>query len=294
MTIVLLLFLVRALRSHPWMVRLRGRWVGTALVLLIGMSRGPDLHAQEAKYGLHVDLVAIPSEGVWGLSLTMGFSESREADSTQGGVTGLGLGLPLTGPRYVRGVGIGLLGAVSVEEWAGIGVGGLVIGSDRGSGLFVGGLFAGWEELHGVGVAGLALGAEDVYGLVASPVVLVRANAIGLLLGGSAVTAELRGVAVGLVRAEADDVRGILVGFSVEPRGGWGWAAGAAVEVPEGRVFSGLLTGAITQAKGEHHGLAIGIINTAARLRGVQIGLLNYAGNNPRGLRWLPLLNAHF
>ena len=29
-------------------------------------------------------------------------------------------------------------------------------------------------------------------------------------------------------------------------------------------------------------------------LQGIQIGLLNYAGNNPDGLRWLPGINAHF
>ena len=29
-------------------------------------------------------------------------------------------------------------------------------------------------------------------------------------------------------------------------------------------------------------------------LHGVQIGLLNYAGNNRDGLRWLPIANVHF
>ena len=41
-------------------------------------------------------------------------------------------------------------------------------------------------------------------------------------------------------------------------------------------------------------GLTIGIFNKAEELEGIQIGLLNHAGNNRGMLRWLPLINAHF
>jgi hypothetical protein len=41
-------------------------------------------------------------------------------------------------------------------------------------------------------------------------------------------------------------------------------------------------------------GLSIGIFNHADNLHGVQIGVLNFAGNNPEGLKILPLLNVHF
>ena len=40
-------------------------------------------------------------------------------------------------------------------------------------------------------------------------------------------------------------------------------------------------------------GLPRGLLNRARELQGVQIGLLNYAGNNGR-FPWLPLVNAHF
>ena len=40
-------------------------------------------------------------------------------------------------------------------------------------------------------------------------------------------------------------------------------------------------------------GLSIGLVNYSAQLKGVQLGLLNYAGNNPRWLRLLPLINIH-
>jgi hypothetical protein len=41
-------------------------------------------------------------------------------------------------------------------------------------------------------------------------------------------------------------------------------------------------------------GVTVGIYNSAEVLNGVQIGVLNRAKNNPPGLQWLPILNAHF
>ena len=55
----------------------------------------------------------------------------------------------------------------------------------------------------------------------------------------------------------------------------------------------GVGTGAYTRVK-RQTGLCIGIFNSADHLEGVQIGILNRAGNNPRGLQWLPGINAHF
>jgi len=37
-----------------------------------------------------------------------------------------------------------------------------------------------------------------------------------------------------------------------------------------------------------------GLFNFSKELHGIQLGLLNYAGNNPSGLRLLPFLNCHF
>jgi hypothetical protein len=41
-------------------------------------------------------------------------------------------------------------------------------------------------------------------------------------------------------------------------------------------------------------GLSIGLVNFSRSLKGVQLGVINYAGNNPRWLRLLPIANAHF
>ena len=43
----------------------------------------------------------------------------------------------------------------------------------------------------------------------------------------------------------------------------------------------------------EQRGVSIGLFNQTEYLNGVQVGLLNYAGNNPGWARWLPLVNVH-
>ena len=40
-------------------------------------------------------------------------------------------------------------------------------------------------------------------------------------------------------------------------------------------------------------GLSIGLINHTRELHGVQLGLFNYAGNNPGWAKLLPFINAH-
>jgi hypothetical protein len=51
--------------------------------------------------------------------------------------------------------------------------------------------------------------------------------------------------------------------------------------------------GAFNQLKGTQRGLAIGIVNYAEELHGVQVGLINIARNNSSGTRVLPVLNVH-
>ncbi len=41
-------------------------------------------------------------------------------------------------------------------------------------------------------------------------------------------------------------------------------------------------------------GLTIGIVNWTDELHGIQVGLLNRAGNNPAPFNTLPFVNAHF
>jgi hypothetical protein len=57
--------------------------------------------------------------------------------------------------------------------------------------------------------------------------------------------------------------------------------------------FAGLGVAGYARASERCDGLAIAIFNWTRELHGVQIGLLNYAGNNRRGTKWLPGLNVH-
>jgi hypothetical protein len=56
----------------------------------------------------------------------------------------------------------------------------------------------------------------------------------------------------------------------------------------------GLAVAGYNRVRRQQYGLTIGIYNRARTLHGVQIGLLNYAGNNRPGLRYLPFINLHF
>lgn len=59
------------------------------------------------------------------------------------------------------------------------------------------------------------------------------------------------------------------------------------------QTLDGMATGLYCRVGERQSGVTIGLLNTARRLDGLQIGLLNHAGNNPPMLRWLPILNLH-
>ena len=107
----------------------------------------------------------------------------------------------------------------------------------------------------------------------------------GELIHGVAIAAvgvgapEVRGLAVGGLGAGARDVHGALITA--------GWAR------LEHGTLRGLSVGSFNQLKGAQRGLAIGIVNYAEELHGVQVGLINIARNNSPGTRVLPIVNVH-
>ena len=301
---------------------LRGS-VSAALVVgtLGGALAAPVLRAQESKPRLlHLGVTDIPTGGVIGIAATL-LSIPAHTDSLQGGASGLALGVPFMDARHIRGLGVGVVG-IGAERWSGLGVGGFVwaerwdgvgvasylVRAGEARGVFAGG-GASFGRLYGIGIGGVGLEVGQAYGLCAS-VYDVRAassvwggvaglyvmapRVLGLAAAGVHNVGELDGISVGALQARSQRLRGLSVGFDVRVGEGWGGIVGASIRLSEGGAFTGAMVGAITQARGQHTGLAIGLVNVASRLRGVQIGLLNYAGNNPPGLRWLPLVNAHF
>jgi hypothetical protein len=70
-----------------------------------------------------------------------------------------------------------------------------------------------------------------------------------------------------------------------------GFLAGGMIRAEE---LTGFAASAYNRFDFDQHGISIGIVNIAHYLNGVQIGLINYAGNQRRGLKLLPIINAHF
>jgi hypothetical protein len=162
----------------------------------------------------------------------------------------------------VRGVALGLpvTGAYRID---GVGLGILGVGAEdrfRGIGVGAAGVGSG-GNLEGIMVGGLGVGSGG--------------DVVGIGVGAS----EVRGLAIGGLGAGARDVRGALVS------GGW-------TRLEHGTLH-GLAVGSFNQLKGTQRGLAIGIVNYAEELHGVQVGLINIARNNSSATRVLPIVNVH-
>jgi hypothetical protein len=87
---------------------------------------------------------------------------------------------------------------------------------------------------------------------------------------------EIRGVAIASA-VGGEDVRGLVI-------------APIYFRIANHGTMRGVNLSAFNNVKGTQRGLAIGILNIARSLDGVQLGLLNYAGNKRRG-KLLPIFN---
>jgi len=306
--VVLMLALATAARAEeaqpqapadePWSLDLTVHDVGIG----IGNSKHID--------GLRLNFRDTAPFTVHGVNATVWSPSDRGA----GDVTGLALGIPLTGAGTLRGLGIGFGLGVS-KEFDGIGVGILGLGSSgllRGifagglgvatsrdiDGLALGGLGVGCGgRLRGIVVAGLAAGCgEDVVGIAVGGLgVGAGGDLRGLSLAGVAVGAggSIEGVAIAAL-VGAPRIRGAVAGLAAGGRDVAGLVVAPAYfdVMPDGRM-TGVSVSAFNRIRGEQLGLAIGILNYTSSLHGVQIGLVNWAGNNPSGLKLLPIVNAH-
>ena len=103
----------------------------------------------------------------------------------------------------------------------------------------------------------------------------------GIALGGLGVGTggRLRGLGVGGLVAMAPEATGVTVGA----------LNGVILQSINLEDFLKIRT-----VNERHTGLAIGLVNYSANLKGIQIGLFNIVGNNPKWARVLPVVNAHF
>lgn len=261
---------------------------------------------------------------VRGLALGLPATGARHVDGIAIGIVGAGAF------ESINGVAIGGIGLGAGEDLRGIAIGGIGMGAGRDlHGLAIGGIGAGFGgDLHGVAIGGIGIGAGgNATGIVIGGIGAgIGGNMLGLAIGGIGVGsgANITGVTIGGVGiGGGGDVTGVQVaGIGIGAGGTLKWlsVAGIGIGAPrikglavasavgsqqvEGIVVApfyfriadagqmrGVNISAYNDVRGTQRGLAIGIFNFARTLDGVQIGLLNYAGNKSRGARLLPILN---
>ncbi len=221
------------------------------------------------------------------------------------GITIGGLGAGAGGS--VKGITIGGLGAGSGGDLSGITIAGLGAGSGGDvSGICIAGLGAGaGKSVKGISIAGLGAGAgEDMVGMTIGGLGAGAGGSMkGITIGGIGAGAgkELSGLAIAGIGVGSPKIRALVIA----PAAGGNDIAGLFI-VPaylqagtkdsneEEVSMSGVSISAVNMIKGTQKGVAIGVFNYARKQRCFQLGLLNYVKDNPKGLRLLPVFNAHF
>jgi len=236
-------------------------------------------------------------------------------EGSRGRVEGLALGVPITGAYEIRGIGIGA-GVGAERDFVGLGMGGIGIGAGgdvRGialggigvgaggdlEGIMIGGVGAGaGGDIRGILMGGVGAGASgDMTGVGLGGVGLgVGGDLTGVAIGGLGVGAggEIRGLAIGGVGVGAPAITGVAIGgFGVGGEDVRGlMIAPAYFNVTQGGEFRGFSVSAWNRIQGTQRGLAIGILNVADELHGLQVGVINIA-RNKRTFSVLPLFNYH-
>lgn len=204
----------------------------------------------------------------------------------QGNMVGINLsGLGTVAQRDMRGINAAGLATVSQGDMAGISVAGLAnVAQEDMTGLNLGGLAnVAQGRLRGINLAGLALvGSGGISGLNLAGLAIASGRApisgLNLALGAIETDGPVRWLSFAGYKVDSPNVQGL----SINP---------IRLEAVD---LTGVALGGYNRVEGVQRGLTIGIFNWARELRGVQIGLLNYAGNNEPPFRLVPIFNAHF
>jgi hypothetical protein len=167
----------------------------------------------------------------------------------------------------MNGINSGLLRVVALKEMNGLSLSVLNLYSKGNiNGLTVSGFITQCEVLSGFVVSGIA--AAGVGGIN------------GLAIGGLTVSSD------------RNDINGVAATLGVLYCGSDFNGVGVSGIFLKSETFRGFsIAGCSSSYK--MFGLSIALYNRTRELHGGQIGLLNYAGNNRKGLRYLPLVNMH-
>lgn len=267
--------------------------------------------------GLRFNLGDKNIDTINGINITLWKANQKNASGT---VNGLSLGLlpnaaalngiqiGLLGPgaeKTIRGITIGLIGAGAGGDMVGLNVGGIGVGAGNNlMGINVGLLGAGaGDDVKGISIGGLGVGAgNNLIGLnlgglgagAGEKVIGVTIAGLGAGAGNSLTGLTLCGLAAGSPAIKGLTIAGLAVGGS--KISGVSLALGTIwVEQDNGdAAYTGLAVSAFNNIKGTQKGIAIGIVNHAYRLKGLQIGLLNIVRDNPKGRKVLPIINFNF
>lgn len=184
-------------------------------------------------------------------------------DPPTGNVYGLALGLPATGAKNIRGIGVGILGLGTSESMRGIAVGGLGVGGGGNiEGLSLGGIGVGsGGGLRGIQIGGIGVGSGG-------PITGLSMGGIGVGGGGA-----MRGIQIGGIGVGGGES---LTGLSI---GGIGVGSG-------GNVMGIAIGGIGVGAGGDLTGLSIGGVGVGSggRLRGLSIGGVGVGAPRLQGL----------
>ena len=254
--------------------------------------------ADESMTGAQVAGLATVSEG----TLT-GLSAAGLSVVAKGEMTGLSVaGLAVVSEADMTGLNVAGLAVVSEGRQRGVNIAGLALVSEGSKvGLNLAGLATVSQiDLSGVSAAGLVTVAEeDLSGINVSGLATVFGHELqgiaiaGLVVGDSG-SRSLNLAPNSPPNSEYDtSASGVmLAGYRVQANRIDGIAA--ALLMTRSHDMAGLAIGAYNGVSGRQSGLSVGLYNHATELRGIQIGLLNHVADNPKWLRWLPIVNARF
>jgi hypothetical protein len=233
------------------------------------------------------------SESIRGLAVAgIGLGAGDEVRGIAIGGVGLGAGEGVHGIA-IGGIGVGAGGAVRGLTIGGVGVG----AGGAATGILISGVGAGvGGQLRGLSIAGVGIGAgESIRGVTIAGIGMgaggdvtgVQIAGIGMGSGGTLRWLSVAGIGIG-----APNIEGAAIAAAVGAQQARGLiVAPAYFRISDGGRINGLNVSAFNDVRGMQQGLAIGIFNYARQLDGVQLGVLNYAANKPRGTRLLPVLN---
>jgi hypothetical protein len=245
--------------------------------------------------GLGVGLFGVGAdESLRGISLGgLGVGAGEEVRGLAVGGLGVGSG------GAIRGIAIGGLGAGAGGEVTGVTVGGLGAGvGGSATGVLVGGIGAGvGGEFTGIGIGGVGIGAGGrITGLTIAGVGIGAGGGMeGVHVAGIAIGSggPLRWLSIAGIGIGASSIEGAAIATTVGAHDVRGFVlAPAYFRIQETGMVNGFNVSAFNHVKGTQQGLAFGIFNYARVLDGVQIGILNYAGNKSAGTRLLPVFNV--